>query len=123
MDIINPTTSDKVLSYESHDEGYITLEPCGSILDENLISYTAGSNVAQLVGMQADKSLVGKYGWIDGKWHRIAAVTDEGIILDAKMENTGDENVRFVVMNIISIETEAQLARLEKITHRWCGKE
>ena len=63
--------------------------------------------------MQADKSLVGKYGWIDGKWHRIAAVTDEGIILDAKMENTGDENVRFVVMNIISIETEAQLTRLE----------
>lgn len=113
VDIVNPSTADKILSYESHDEGYITLEPCGNILDENLISYTAGSNVAQLVGMQANKSLVEKYGWIDGKWHRIAAVTDEGIILDAKMENTGDENVRFVAMNIISIETEAQLTRLE----------
>lgn len=113
VDIVSPVTSDRILSYESHDEGYITLEPCGIILDDGVISYTAGSSVAHLTGQQEDKSLVGKYGWIDGKWHRVAAVTDEGIILDAKMENTGDENVRFVTMNVICIETEAQLTRLE----------
>lgn len=114
VEIVSEATDERTLSFESHDEGYITLESCGAIIKEYVFSYEEGSNIVQCPGQSIPgDEAIDKYILLCGEWHRIVDLTDGGFIIDGVMTNTGDEASTIATMNVIRIDTEATLNRLE----------
>lgn len=101
-------------AYEYHDEGYITLEPCGFNYDDITVSYEKDSNKIMSLDRTLDSSYVGKYLWLSGAWYRIISVLADGIVLNGRLKESGMEKVHFVTMNLQNITgADINLNKLE----------
>lgn len=111
--LIDPSTNQRTLMFEYHDYGFIDLKPSGLLYDEVLVAYTAGSNTVTVYNKELEQSHVGKYMYLGGKWMRIIAVTEGGVVLNGNMETGGEEATTIVIMNQLAIEGNATLTKLE----------
>lgn len=111
--VVDPSTASKMIAFEYHDLGYISLAP-NSLLDDTVrIAHTAGSNTVALTDGDAPERFVGRYIRLGDQWMRIIHVSGNNMVLNTSVATSGTSDVTPVVMNRISIDGIATLDRLE----------
>ena len=93
----------RVLEFEHHDEGYMTLASFGEKLTEVMATTTAGSQRVPLSNCKVDDHLIGKYIRLNNDWIKIEAVEDNTITLASAAAKSETVTTKITGMNEITV--------------------
>lgn len=96
-------TSDGLSGFAFHDHGFIRLDPCLNIYDEFTMEQTYGSATAELIDLEPDENMIGKYIWTGSKWELITDVGADTITMHSAADATSVITSRIVELNDITI--------------------
>lgn len=95
----------RVIFFEYHNEGYMTLAPFLPKLFHVMVSYTAGSDTVTVMSAPPNQRWVGMYIRLNDVWQKITAVSSANrtLTLENAVAASGVEVTKAVTMNEISI--------------------
>ena len=99
------TNNSEETDYQYHDEGFLTLEPCGILIKDIAVSIVGGSEEVQVINDVLPESVIGRYMRVRTKWYKIIGrgSDEHSWVQDDSMPTTGYFVGIIATMNQIEI--------------------
>lgn len=95
----------RALDYQYHDEGFLSLDPCGIVMKDVGLHLTRNTKEVRAINDVLPDSCIGRYLWVRNGWHKITGrgASEHAITIEDTMNVTGYYAGIIATMNKITV--------------------